>query len=49
MLKSILSHHNRIDGSHSQNENPQSSLMIKTSKTQKGPFFYFPLRITPEY
>lgn len=49
MLKSVHSHHNRIDNSQSQNENPQSGLMIKNIENPKGPFFYFPLKITPEY
>lgn len=38
MLKSVLSHHNRIDGSHSKSENPQSGLMIKNIENPKGPF-----------
>ncbi|GHX00057.1 hypothetical protein VCSRO6_3386 [Vibrio cholerae] len=38
MLKSVHSHHNRIDNSQSQNENPQSGLMIKNIENPKGPF-----------
>ncbi|GHW44675.1 hypothetical protein VCSRO56_3593 [Vibrio cholerae] len=38
MLKPILSNQDRIDRSHSQNENPQSSLMVKNIENPKGSF-----------
>ncbi len=41
MLKSVHSHHNRIDNSQSQNESPQSGLMIKNIENPKALSFTF--------